>query len=139
MKRIFSIALAVLFFYTFCFAADLELEEIKVREGEHQPFVKEMKYDTDLESEIVVNSNLFSGKIDSINQPGTGTGSRYAISVINDKGVKVDFTFVPGLIMILDFKKNILKLKDLKPQDEVKVEYLLQKNGENKVMSITRE
>jgi len=42
----------------------LELEEVKVREGEHQPFVKEMKYQTDLIGETVVNSDFFTGKLE---------------------------------------------------------------------------
>jgi hypothetical protein len=137
MKKIFSIVLAALFFYTLCFA--LELEETRVREGEHQPFVKEMRYKTDKNAELVVNSNSFIGRIDSIIAPGGDTGSKYTIAVVNNKGDKMDFTFVPGLITIRDFKKNILKLKDIKAGDDVTIEYILMKNGENRVMSITLE
>ena len=117
----------------------LELEEVKVREGEHQPFVKEMKYQTDLIGETVVNSDFFTGKLESITEPKGSSGSQYVVTVTSDSGIRMDFTFVPGLIIVMDFRHDVLKLKDLKSGDRVKIEFVPLKNGGNKVMSITRE
>jgi len=115
----------------------LEVEETRIREGEHVPFIKEIRYKTDLTADTFINSDVFEGKIEAITKPGNSQGSTYKITVVDDKGNQRDFSFVPGLIMVLDYKKNILKLKDLKAGDKVSVEYTLMKNNESKVMSIT--
>lgn len=135
MKKAFLFAAFILSLNALCLA--LELEETKVRESEHQPFIKELRYKTDLTADTFINSDVFKGTVEAITRPGNSQGSTYKITVVNDKEIKRDFTFIPGLIMVLDYKKNILKLKDLKVGDKVIIEYTLMKNNENKVMSIT--
>jgi len=64
------------------------------------------------------------------------SGNKSEIVLVDQKGQRMQFSVRTGIGVDVAGKDNLISLKKLKPGDMITVEYIKNRNGTNKVMSI---
>lgn len=84
----------------------------------------------------ILQSQAFKGQVKEIILPDPVKGIKHEISVVNDRGAKMNFILLSG-IGVYGPNWEVLNLKKLKLQDSVLIEYTTNKKGdENRAISL---
>ena len=82
-----------------------------------------------------VETKAFTGKVESVSLPDVVKGIKSEITVVDEKNQKLSF-LVKGTTTIYDAYSNTILLDSIKKDSNVKVAYVITKEGVNEATSI---
>jgi len=117
MKKILLTILAVTFVSSLCFA-EQAIQSAVVKAASK-----------------AIETNVFTGKMESVSLADIIKGTKSEIAVVDEKNRKLTF-LVKGTTTIYDTFSNAIFLNNLKKDSNVKVVYVITKEGVNEATSI---
>ncbi len=118
MKKILLIIIAVTFVSSLCFATEQVVPPVVAKAAPK-----------------AIETRVFTGRIEFVSLPDIAKGTKSEIAVVDEKNQKLIF-LVKGTTTIYDTSSNAMFLDSLKKDSNVKVAYIITKEGVNEATSI---
>ena len=126
MKKILLVMLAVTFAGSLCFAEQVVVPPVVAKAVPPVAAKAAPK---------AIETRVFTGKIESVSLPDIAKGTKSEITVVDEKNQKLTF-LVKSTTTIYDTYSNTIFLDSIKKDLNVKVAYVITKEGVNEATSI---